>query len=130
MDPLQEATSTQLRIDEIGKYRASILELIEKIETSDRKAIQSVDSNPIHVTSRMENYVRNIKREPVKLTNNMFEIEHHLSHMRSLQISELLNIHAQWKILINQQLTGSQEQFSGSQLQFAPSAIEVPPSLH
>ena len=66
----------QPRIEEIEKYRATILEMIEQIELFDREGLQSFLFDPIQSTTHITDYVRNLKRESVKLTYNLFNIEH------------------------------------------------------
>lgn len=69
------------------------LELIEKIKMVDREAIHIFVCDMIWATLSMENYVKHLKVESSELTDNLIEIEHYLSHMKSTHVSELLDVH-------------------------------------
>lgn len=100
MDLLLEMTLVQPRIEEIKKYRTSNQEMIKQIEVVDMEGLQYFMSDSIQSTTHIENYVKNLKRESIELTDNLFYIEHHLFLLKSPHVSKLLETHAQWKIYI------------------------------
>lgn len=76
MDPFLKTTLLQPRIEEIKKYRATNLEMIDQIEMVNREGLQYFLSNMIWSITHLENYVKNMKRELVELIDNIFDIEH------------------------------------------------------
>lgn len=129
MDPLPKRESMQPRIQEVIKYRVSTLEMIERIEEVKREGIKCFLSNQIRSSTHMESYVRNLGRESIELTHKLFNIEHQLARMKIPYVSELLEMHAQWRSFVKQQSSGTQEKSKIQQQQEILSSFEVLPAV-
>lgn len=75
----------------------------------DREVVQIFISDTIHVTSLINTYVENIKKDSINMIDYMIEVEHQLERLKSQRISQMLYIYAQWKVFVSQQETRTQE---------------------
>lgn len=98
MDNVEEVAPREIRVEEVDKYWATSTKLIGQIMVVDKDVVGIFIIYPIRATSQMSAYNKNLKKELTKVAENMYIAERQLEQMKTLHVSNILDIHARWKV--------------------------------